>query len=159
MTGLWIAVLSLTASLLPAEATTSAQPRAVGIYTFSRDTHRGFKDERLDTFRRELGKYASPVMELAYSRESAQITVQFLGQGELAIELGTDGEAVRHLWTPDETAPRMWAVVRMGGDGHFSKEFSVRGSSGRDLSRLARDVGEWLQQNSGVIRESDAGAR
>ena len=92
-------------------------------------------------------------MELAYSRESAQITVQFLGQGDLAIELDTTGKAVRHLWSPDDKAGRMWAIVRMGRDQPFSKEFSVTGSGGRDLSRLAKAIGDWLQENSTIIRE------
>ena len=147
MTGLFIVVLSLAAGWL------EAQPNRVGIYTYSRDSNQGFKDEHLDTFRRALGKYASPLMELAYSRESAQITVQFLGQGDLAIELDTTGEAVRHLWTPDDKARRMWAIVRIGHDQPFSKEFSVTGSGGRNLSRLAKDIGDWLQENSTIIRE------
>ena len=147
MTGFFIVVLSLAAGWL------EAQPNPVGIYTYSRDSNQGFKDEHLDTFRRDLGKYASPLMELAYSRESAQITVQFLGQGDLAIELDTTGKAVRHLWSPDDKARRMWAIVRMGRDQPFSKEFSVTGSGGRDLSRLAKAIGDWLQENSTIIRE------
>ena len=50
----------------------------------------------------------------------------------------------------------MWAIVRMGpGESAppFSKEFSVAGSGGRDLSRLAKAIGDWLQQNSSIIRE------
>lgn len=135
-----------------------AQPKPVSIYTYSRDSRQGFKDELLDAFRRDLGKYTSPLMELAYSRESAQITVQFLGQGELAIELDTTGKAVRHLWSPDDKARRMWAIVRIGPSGPaqpFSKEFSVAGSGGRDLSRLANTIGEWLQKNSSIIREPE----
>jgi hypothetical protein len=151
MTALLIAVLSLGAGGWRPAA--SVQPRALGIYTFSRDSDHGLKDERLDTFRRELGKYASPLMELAYSRDSAQVTVQFLGQGDLAAELDTDGKAVRHLWTPDDEAPRMWAIVRIGSDRPFSKEFSVEGAGGRDISRLAKSIGDWLQQNSTVLRE------
>ena len=147
MTGFFIVVLSLAAGWL------EAQPNPVGIYTYSRDSNQGFKDEHLDTFRRDLGKSASPLMELAYSRESAQITVQFLGQGDLAIELDTTGKAVRHLWSPDDKARRMWAIVRMGRDQPFSKEFSVTGSGGRDLSRLAKAIGDWLQENSTIIRE------
>jgi hypothetical protein len=133
-----------------------AQPKPVSVYTYSRDSRQGFKDELLDAFRRDLGKYASPLIELAYSRESAQITVQFLGQGELDIELDTTGKAVRHLFSPDDKARRMWAIVRMGpGESAppFSKEFSVAGSGGRDLSRLAKAIGDWLQQNSSIIRE------
>ena len=147
MTGFFIVILSLTAGLI------EAQPNPVGIYTYSRDSNQGFKDEHLDTFRRELGKYASPLMELAYTRESAQITVQFLGQGDLVIELDTTGKAMRHLWTPDDKARRMWAIVRIGDDQPFSKEFSVTGSGGRDLSQLAKTVGDWLKDNSTVIRE------
>ena len=127
-----------------------AQPSRVGVYTYSRDSVAGLVDERLDMFRRELGKYADALIEIAYSRESASVTVQFLGQGSLAVELDAAGDAVRHLWTPDEEAPKMWAIVRIGT---FSKEFSVDGSGGRDLSRLAKSVGEWLQRNSTVIRE------
>ena len=147
MTGFFIVILSLTAGLI------EAQPNPVGIYTYSRDSNQGFKDEYLDTFHRELGKYASPLMELACTRESAQITVQFLGQGDLVIELDTTGKAMRHLWPPDDKAPRMWAIVRIGDDQPFSKEFSVTGSGGRDLSRLAKTVGDWLKDNSTVIRE------
>ena len=133
--------------------TLTAQPTPVGIYTYSRDSESGFKDEQLDTFRRELGKYASPLMELSYTRESAKLTVQFLGQGELAVELGDAGQAVRHHWTPSDEAPRLWAIVRMTQPQPFSKEFSVSGSGGRDLSRLAKDIGDWLQQNSTTRRE------
>ena len=147
MTVFFIVVLSFAASWI------EVQPNPVGIYTYSRDSNQGFKDEHLDTFRRDLGKYASPLMELAYSRESAQITVQFLGQGDLTIELDTTGKAVRHLWSPDDKARRMWAIVRMGRDQPFSKEFSVTGSGGRDLSRLAKAIGDWLQENSTIIRE------
>ncbi len=147
MTGFLVIVLSLAAGWL------EAQPNPVGIYTYSRDSNQGFKDEHLDAFRRELGKYASPLMELAYSRESAQITVQFLGQGDLTIELDTTGKAVRHLFSPDDKARRMWAIVRMGRDQPFSKEFSVTGSGRRELSRLAKAIGDWLKDNSAVIRE------
>ena len=147
MTAALAAILSVATGWLPLEG---LQPPHVGIYTYSQESDRGFQDERLDTFRRELGKYASPVMELAYTRESAKVTVQFLGQGDLAMELDADGNTVRHLWTPDDEAPRMWAIVRLEA---FSKEFSVRGSGGRDLSRLAKTIGDWLQLNSTVIRE------
>ena len=147
MTGFFIVVLSLAAGWL------EAQPNPVGIYTYSRDSNQGFTDEHLDTFRRDLGKYGSPLMELAYSRESAQITVQLLGQGDLTIELDTTGKTVRHLWSPDDKARRMWAIVRIGHDQPFSKEFSVTGSGGRDLSRLAKAIGDWLQENSTIIRE------
>ena len=44
----------------------------------------------------------------------------------------------------------MWAVLRMGT---FSKEFSEKGSGGRNLSRLAKSIGDWLQANATVIRE------
>jgi hypothetical protein len=144
----WFVVATLLGAI-----TLGAQPNPVGIYTYSRDSEPGFKDERLDTFRRDLGKYTTPLMELAYSRDAAQITVQLLGQGDLAIELDSTGEAVRHLWTPDNKAPRMWAVVRIASPGPFTKEFSVEGSGGRDLSQLAKDIGDWLQANSTIIRE------
>ena len=153
MRSFWVVALLLAAGWL------EAQPKPVGIYTYSRDSSQGFKDEHLDAFRRDLGKYAAPLMELAYSRESAQVTVQFLGQGNLAIELDTTGKAVRHLWTPDDKARRMWAILRIGPigpvepDQPFSKEFSVAGSGGRDLSRLAKAIGAWLQENSSIIRE------
>jgi hypothetical protein len=128
----------------------NAQPNRISVYTFSRDSEKHLNDERLDTFRRELGEYAEPVMELAYSRERAHVTVLYLGQGRLAVELDEAGLALRHLWTPDEKAKKMWAVLRMG---NFSKEFSQSGSGGRDLGRLAKSIGDWLQANSTVIRE------
>lgn len=152
MTGFWIIALSLSATG-GGRLIETVQPRQISVYTYSRDSDQGFKDERLDTFRRELGKYASPLMELGYARETADVTVQFLGQGDLAIELDADGKPVRHLWTPDDEAQRMWAVVRIGRERPFAKEFSVRGSGGRDISRLAKAIGDWLQNNSTVIRE------
>ena len=84
---------------------------------------------------------------------AAQVTVQLLGQGDLAIELDTTGKAVRHLWTPDDNAPRMWAILRIAHAQPFSKEFSVTGAGGRDLSRLAKAIGDWLKDNSTVLRE------
>lgn len=134
-------------------ATEATQPDPVSLYTYSRDSEHGFEDERLDSFRREIGKYTSTVVELAYTRDSADVTVQFLGQGELTIELNPVGDAVGHLWTPDDSAPRMWAIVRMPSTPFFSKEFSVAGSGGRDLSRLAKAIGDWLHRSSTVIRE------
>lgn len=143
----------VTLALLLPEALAAAQPPPVGIYTFSRDSEAGFQDELLDGFRRELGKYADSFMEIAYERDRAEVTIQFLGQGELAVELDENGDAVRHLWTADDKALRMWAVVRIGGTGGFAKEFSVRGSGGRDISRLAKSIGEWLLANSTKIRD------
>ena len=140
----------IPAVLAAATGALGAQPTRISVYTFSRDSEARLHDERLDTFRRELGEYAEPVMELAYSRESAHVTVLYLGQGRLAVELDEAGRAVRHMWTPDEGAKKMWAVLRMGT---FSKEFSESGSGGRDLSRLAKSIGDWLQANSTVIRE------
>lgn len=145
-------MLFIVIGALAAEAG-AVQPSPVSIYTYSRDTEHGFEDEHVDAFRRELGKYASPVMELAYTRDSAELTVQFLGQGELTVELGPNGHAVGHRWTPDDEAPRMWAIVRMPSPQPYSKEFSVVGSGGRDLSRLAKAIGDWLQENSTAIRE------
>ena len=140
----------IPAVLAAATGALGAQPNRISVYTFSRDSEARLHDERLDTFRRELGEYAEPVMELAYSRESAHVTVLYLGQGRLAVELDEAGRAVRHMWTPDEGAKKMWAVLRMGT---FSKEFSESGSGERDLSRLAKSIGDWLQANSTVIRE------
>ena len=130
-----------------------AQPRAVSVYTFSRDSHAGLADERLDAFRRELGKYASSMMEIAYSRDAAAVTVQLLGQGHLTVELDENGDTAGHTWTPDEDAPKMWAIVRVSSDTPLTKEFSVLGASGRDLSRLAKAIGDWLQANSTTLRE------
>lgn len=127
-----------------------AQPNRISVYTFSRDSEKQFHDERLDRFRRELGEYAESVMELAYSRESAHVTVLYLGQGRLSVEIDEAGRAARHLWTPDEDSQKMWAVLRIGT---FSKEFSENGSGGRDLSRLAKSIGDWLKANSTMIRE------
>ena len=43
----WLIVATLLGT-----TTVVAQPNLVGIYTYSRDSEPGFKDERLDTFRR-----------------------------------------------------------------------------------------------------------
>ncbi len=128
-----------------------AAPGAVSVYVFSRDSAAGLEDERLDTFRRELGKYAEPAMTIGYDLDDAGVSVQFLGPGRLSIELDMKGLAVRHLWTPDDGASKMWAILRIRNIGHFAKEFSIEGSGGRDLSRLAKDIGEWLTKNRSRI--------
>jgi len=133
-------------------------PSRLGVFTYSRDSAHGFKDDLLDVFRRELGKHAD-FIEVAYSREQAQVSVQFLGKGDLTVELGDGDEPARYLWRFDEGAPRTWAVVRIGrmgpkGEkGKFSKEFSVEGTGARDLSRLAKAIADWIRENSAAIRE------
>ncbi len=135
-------------------------PSRLSLFTYSRDSAHGFKDELLDAFRRELGKHVDSFTEVAYSREQAQVSVQFLGQGELTVEIGDENEPTRYLWRFDETAPRTWALVRIGRmgqkgqKGKFSKEFSVEGRGARDLSRLAKTVADWIRENSAAIRET-----
>jgi hypothetical protein len=135
------------------------EPSPLSLFVYSRDTLHGFKDESLDTFRRELGKHVESFTEVAYSREEAQVSVQFLGQGDLEVELGDAGEPVRYLWRTDKNAPRTWALVRVARKGQlnqlgvFSKEFSVDGGGGRDLSRLGKSIADWIQENSTAIRE------
>lgn len=143
------------ASIVAEPATSRAlqAPRRLSLYTYSRDSASGFKDELLDVFRRELGKHLESKTEVAYGREGADVSVQFLGQGELTVELGGEGEQARYLWRGDETAPRMWALVRVQ---KFSKEFSLAGSGSRDLSRLAKSVADWIQENATSIREAAA---
>ena len=134
------------------------EPSPLSLFVYSRDTIHGFKDELLDTFRRELGKNVESFTEVAYSREEAQVSVQFLGQGDLEVELGDAGEPVRYLWRKDENGPRTWALVRVARKGQlnqlgmFSKEFSVDGGGGRDLSRLAKLIADWIRENSSAIR-------
>ena len=134
-------------------------PSRISLFTYSRDSAHGFKDDLLDVFRRELGKHADSFTEVAYSREQAQVSIQFLGQGDLTVELGDGDEPARYLWRFDEAAPRTWAIVRIGGmgqkgqKGKFSKEFSVEGTGARDLSRLAKAIADWIRENSAVIRE------
>jgi hypothetical protein len=128
-------------------------PSRLSLFTYSRDSVHGFKDELLDAFRRELGKHAESFTEVAYSREQAQVSVQFLGPGELAVELGDGDEPARYSWRFDETAPKTWALVRVGRKGTFSKEFSVEGRGARDLSRLAKAIADWVRDNSAAIRQ------
>ena len=128
-------------------------PSPLSLFTYSRDSAHGFKDDLLDAFRRELEKHADSFTEVAYSREQAQVSIQFLGHGDLTVELGDGGEPARYLWRFDETAPRSWAIVRVGRMGTFSKEFWVEGRGARDLSRLAKAIAEWIRENSAAIRE------
>jgi len=128
-------------------------PSRLGLFTYSRESAHGFKDHLLDAFRRELGKHADSFTEVAYSREQAQVSIQFLGQGDLTVELGDGDEPARYLWRFDEAAPRTWAVVRIGRKGTFSKEFSVEGTGARDLSRLAKAIADWIRENSAAIRQ------
>lgn len=125
-------------------------PGRISVYTYSRDSAAGFKDDRLDIFRRELGRYIATFMEVAYDTESAQVRLLFLGPGELSVALGPDGETEHHLFTPEEKADRTWVVLRVET---FSKEFSVLGSGGRDLTRLAKSVSDWLSAHTTTIRE------
>lgn len=126
-------------------------PGRISVYTYSRDSAAGFKDDRLDIFRRELGRYIATFMEVAYDTESAQVRLLFLGPGELSVALGPDGETEHHLFTPEEKADRTWVVLRVET---FSKEFSVLGSGGRDLTRLAKSVSDWLSAHTTTITPS-----
>jgi hypothetical protein len=136
------------ASVLVALALLQA-PDRISLYTYSRDSIHGFKDELLDAFRRELSKHADSFTEIAYSRDEARVSLQFLGQGDLEVELG-EGDEARYRWRFDEAAPRTWALLRVGT---FSKEFSVEGRGARDLSRLAKTIADWIRENSASIRE------
>jgi hypothetical protein len=138
------------ASILGAPVSAQA-PSRLSLYAFSRDSDSGFKDELLDTFRRELGKQLESVTELAYDRKDADVGVQFLGQGELTVELDAEGETSRYLWRADDKAERIWALVQVR---KFSKEFSLAGSGGRDLSRLAKNIADWIRDNSVAIRKA-----
>jgi hypothetical protein len=121
----------------------------LSLFTYSRDSAAGFKDEILEAFRRELGKQVDSFTEVAYARDEAQVSVQLLGQGDLTVELSDGGDAVRYLFRFDEAAPRIWALVRVG---EFVKEFSVEGRGARDLSRLAKAIADWIRDNSSAIR-------
>lgn len=129
----------------------SAQaPGHVSLHVYSRDSRAGFEDERLDLFRRELGRYVEDYTEVAYDTESAQVGVQFLGPGVLSVAIGLDGKTESHLFTPDEEADRTWAILRVGT---FAKEFYIDGSGGRDIARLAKSVSDWLARHRATIRE------
>lgn len=143
---IWIA-LGWSSTIPPA---TAQAPGRISLYTYSRDSAAGFKDERLDLFRRELGRYVEDFTEVAYEAESAQVGIQLLGPGTLSVALGLDGKTEQHLFTPDEKAERTWVVLRIGA---FAKEFYVEGHSGRDLARLAKSVSDWLQTHRATIRE------
>jgi hypothetical protein len=125
------------------------EPSPLSLFVYSRDSIHGFKDELLDVFRRELGKHVESIAEVAYSREEAQVSVQFLGQGELELELGEAEAPARHVFRLDETAPRTWALVRVG---NFAKEFSVEGTGARDLGRLSKSIADWMRANASAIR-------
>lgn len=143
------------ASILPVPLppATHRAPKPLRLYVYSRDSASGFKDELLDIFRRELAKHVESVTELAYDRKEADVSVQFLGQGELTVVLGDADEVTRYLWRGDEEAERTWALVRVQ---KFSKEFSLVGSGGRDLSRLAKNIADWIRENSVAIRQAVA---
>lgn len=141
-TALAVTLLASTAASQPAER--------LRLYSFSRDSAAGFQDELQDVFRRELGKHVESFTEVAYDLAGAQVSVQFLGLGDLTVELGAPDEPARYSWHPDEEGTRFWAIVWVGS---FSKEFSLEGSSARDLSRLANNIAGWIRDNSGAIRE------
>jgi hypothetical protein len=121
----------------------------VSLFVYSRDSAAGFADELLDLFRRDLGKHAESFTEVAYDAASADVRVELLGQGDLTVEIGPE-EAVSYLFRPDDRAPRMWAIVRVKDS---SKEFGLEGEGGRDMSRLAKAIADWLEKNSGAILE------
>jgi hypothetical protein len=156
MTRLRFVLASLATLLIALKAPAAAQePGPLSLYAYSRDSAEGFKDDLLDVFRRELGKHLEAVTAVAYERKDADVSVLFLGQGELTVELGDEGEPVRHLWREDDEAGRMWALVRIRS---FSKEFSLEGSGSRDLGRLAKTIADWIRDNATTIRRVAASA-
>jgi hypothetical protein len=144
-----LVLVLLALASIPGAPLAAQPPSRLSVYAFSRDSDSGFKDELLDLFRRELGKQLESVTELAYDRMAADVSVQLLGQGELTVELDAEGETARYLWRGDDKAERIWALVRVG---KFSKEFSLAGSGGRDLGRLAKSIADWIRENSSAIR-------
>lgn len=136
-------VVSLVLALALAQA-----PGRLSLFTYSRDSIHGFKDETLEAFRRELGKHTESFAEIAYSRGEARVSVQLLGQGDLVIEIAGGEESARYLFRSDETAPKTWALVRVGS---FSKEFSAEGQGVRNLSRLAKTIADWIRNNAAAI--------
>ena len=151
--------MSLTIGTLVCALALVQEPSPVSLFVYSRDSIHGFKDEPLDGFRRELGEHVDSFTEIAYSREEAQVSVQFLGTGDFTVELGDAGEPLRYLWRTDENSAHTWALVRVARKGQlsqmgsFSKEFSVEGGSGRDLSRLAKAIADWILANRTAIRD------
>ena len=143
---LLVALLSLFLS----DSLTPIQAPRPSLYTFSSDSEGGFEDERLNTFRRDLGNFVKNFMELGYSKETALVNVQFLGQGELTMELDGSGISSSYLWTPSGEARGMWAIVRIGD---FGKPFGVEGVGARNLRRLAKSVSEWLKGNDRALRK------
>ncbi len=144
-----LAVFVLGGLALASSVALAQAPRP-SLYTFSSDSDAGFEDERLESFRRDLGDFVKKFMELGYSKETALVSVQFLGQGELTVELDASGMPARHLWVPSDDAPGMWAIVRVGD---FAKPFDVDGSGARSLSRLAKSISEWLEKNEPALRK------
>lgn len=141
-----------TLALLAGAALTPSPQAAdpLALYVFSLDSDSGFEDELLDVFRRELGRHVESFTQVAYSRDDADVAVQFLGQGELAIELSAAGETRGYAFTPDESAPRMWALVHVGG---HSRAFAVEGTGARKMSELGQYVARWIRDRSTTIRE------
>jgi hypothetical protein len=140
----------LKAALLLLASLALQTPTArLGLFVYSRDTAHGFKDESLEVFRRAIGEQVEEFLDIAYSREEAYVSVQYLGPGELSVELGEIDEPARYFWRADEKAIRTWAVLRIGS---FSKEFSVEGHGARDLSRLAKMIADWVRENSAALR-------
>jgi hypothetical protein len=139
-----IALLALLSALSFQAAT------RLGVYTYSLDSNAGFQDELVDLFRRELGKHVAPFGEMAYSRAEADVAVQLLGQGELTLQLGGDGEPEGYLFEPDEGARRLWALVHVGD---YSRAFAVEGSGGRKMSELGKAIADWINDRSTAIRE------
>ena len=128
-----------------------AQPRTTSVYVYSRDSEAGLNDDKLDMFRRELGKYAEPAMAIGYSREEADVSIQFLGAGSLTVVIGESGAATSHHFVPGGETPHLWVIVRRSRLPGYAKEFTVDGAGGRDVSRLAKDVGDWIRDNASQL--------
>lgn len=143
-------MLVLLALLSGGSPVPQAAATLLGIYTYSLDSDAGLHDEELDVFRRELGEHVASFGEMAYSRDEADVSVQFLGQGELSLRLGERGQLEGYSFAPDEGAPRMWALVHLGG---YSRAFAVEGRGARKMSELGKTIADWVRERSSAIRE------
>ena len=127
-----------------------AQSERLAIHVYSLESRAGLEDASLERFRQEIGRFGETHLEFVWMDTNAEARVQFLGRGELSLQLSDDGDrAPEILWTPNPEDERSWAVVRIHS---FAKAFQSRGNGARSVSRLAKDVSDWLARNSKAIK-------
>jgi len=118
----------------------------VKVYCFSADLEAGFKDEVASFF---CSKFEEDDDWLILTdKESAQVTVEFLGIQEITAPGNTTYLLGGYAWTPDQHKNGVRSVLSIGD---FKKGFYGEGINAVAIQRNQAFVSVWIRDNREAI--------